>query len=152
MKTAIAIITAGAMSLGIVAPAAAFHLNPENTTFTGKGKTSATKNGISLPCKANFKGHVDQNGVGFVDSGSFKGQIGCSSVTLANLPWEADATGKKTVILRNVQFSTPIGDCGPGDLETKLVKGVIKFTADPLPGGCTVSGKITTSPTVSIVK
>ena len=49
------------MSFGIagVTPAAAYHLVPENTDFTGTGKTSATKNGSSLPCKANFTGKAD---------------------------------------------------------------------------------------------
>jgi hypothetical protein len=150
------ITLAAAVSLGIAAttPAAAFHLSPVSTSFTATGNTSATKNGVTLPCKAHFKGHTDANGVGFVDSGSFtdNGSIGCTAVTLQNLPWEGDATGKATVVIHNVTFSSPIGNCGPGDLTTKLKRGVISFTTAPLPPDCTVSGKLKTKPQLSVVK
>jgi hypothetical protein len=156
MIKSIALTAAGVLSLGIAAvtPAAAFHLTPEGTSFKATGKTSATKGGLTLPCKAHFQGHTDDNGVGFVDSGSFTddGAIGCTAVTLQNLPWETDATGKKTVVIHNVAFSTPIGDCGPGDITGKLKNGAIVFTAVPLPPDCTVSGKLKTNPQLSIVK
>ncbi|HEY4113601.1 MAG TPA: hypothetical protein VGM17_06010 [Rhizomicrobium sp.] len=155
MKTAIASIAAASLfSLGVLGttPAAAYHLTPENSKFKGKGHTSAVKNGISLACRAKFTGTVDKNGVGYVTGGTFTGQVGCSSVTLSNLPWPGTATGKKTVELDNVTFSTPIGDCGPGSITTKLVDGVIKFNAAPLAGGCMVSGKIHTDPVLAIVK
>jgi hypothetical protein len=151
MKTAIAITAAGLMSLGIVGPAAAYHLVPENTSFTGNGTTSATKNGVMLKCKAKFQGHVDSSGIGFVDSGSFTGQLGCTAVGLTNLPWKSVAKSATKVNIANVTFSSPIGDCGPGTVTTKVADGVIKFANAPLAGGCTVSGKITTSPALSIV-
>ena len=151
MKTAAIAITAGLMSFGIVGPAAAYHLSPENASFTGTGTTSATKNGITLKCKAKFQGHVDSNGVGWVDSGSFTGQLGCTSVGLGNLPWKSLARTATKANIYNVAFTSPIGNCGPGTVPTKLVDGIIKFANVPLSGGCTVSGKITTSPTLSIV-
>jgi hypothetical protein len=151
MKTAAIAITAGLMSFGIVGPAAAYHLSPENSSFTGSGSTSATKNGVTLKCKAKFKGHVDANGIGFVDSGSFTGQVGCTSVGLANLPWQSTAKSATKVAIANVAFTSPIGNCGPGTVNTKLVDGVISFKNVALAGGCTVSGKITTNPTLSIV-
>ena len=153
MKKAIAITAAGLMSFGTVCatPAAAYHLIPESTTFTGTGKTSATKNGITLPCTANFAGKTTAAGVGYISSGSFTGQVGCSSVGLGGLPWKSVAKSATKVVIYNVSFTSPIGNCGPGNIATKLTNGVIKFTNVPLAGGCTVSGSIKTTPTISIV-
>jgi hypothetical protein len=153
MKTAIAITIAGLMSFGIVGitPASAYHLIPENTSFTGSGNTSATKNGVTLACKAKFNGSIDGTGVGSVTSGSFTGQLGCTSVALSNLPWKATAKKATTGNIFNVTFTSPIGNCGPTTLPVKLKNGVISFTNVALAGGCTVSGKIKTTPTVSIV-
>lgn len=155
MKTAIAPIAVAALfSFGTLAatPAAALHLSPENSKFTGKGWTSATKNGISLKCKAKFSGDVDGSGNGEVTGGTFTGQVGCSSVTLSNLPWTGKVLNKKSLELDNVTFQSPIGNCGPGPVDVKLVDGVIKFNAVPLAGGCMVSGKLKTNPILSIVK
>jgi hypothetical protein len=153
MKIAIAII-ASLMSVGIVgiAPAATYHLSPENTSFTGSGTTSATKDGITLKCTAKFTGNVDGTGVGHITGGTFSGALGCSAVTLSNLPWTSPAVGKATVDIQNATFDSPIGDCGPGTVPVTLKKGVISFTNVQLAGSCTISGKITTTPTVSIVK
>ena len=152
MKTAIVIAAAGLMSFGMIDSAlAAYELNPESTNFTGTGTTSATKNGITLKCNASFTGSVDANGVGSITGGSFSGQLGCSSVGLSGLPWKALAISATKVKIFGVTFTSPIGNCGPGNLKTTLKAGVIKFTNQPLPGSCTVSGKITTSPTLSIV-
>ncbi len=153
MKIAIAIV-AGLMSFGIVGinPAAAYHLSPENSTFSGTGTTSATKSGITLKCTAKFTGNVNSTGVGFVTGGTFSGELGCSSVTLGNLPWTSDAVSATTVDIKNVTFNSPIGNCGPGTLPVTLKNGVISFTNKSLKGGCTVSGSITTSPKLSIVK
>jgi hypothetical protein len=154
MKSAIALTAAVITSAGLagITPAAAYHLNPQGN-FTGDGDTSATKNGVSLPCKAHFTGSITRTGVGYVKSGSFKdnGAVGCTSVKLTNLPWKSTAVSATRAKIFNVTFTSPIGNCGPGTLPTTLKNGVISFTAVPLPGGCTVSGKITTSPTISIV-
>jgi hypothetical protein len=154
MKTAIATIAASLFAFGIVAatPAAALHLSPENTNFTAKGKTSATKNGLTLACKAKFTGDVDNDGNGEVTGGTFSGQLGCSSVTLSNLPWAGKVINRKTLELDNVTFSTPIGDCGPDNIDVKLVDGTIKMNAIPMTGGCMISGKLHTDPTLASVK
>jgi hypothetical protein len=153
MKTAIAIV-AGLVSFGIVGitPAAAYHLIPENKSFTGTGTTSATKSGITLKCTAKFTGSVNGTGVGSVTGGSFSGELGCSAVTLGNLPWPAVATGATAGKISNVTFNSPIGNCGPGTLPVTLKNGVISFTNKSLAGGCTVSGSITTTPKISIAK
>ena len=153
MKKAIAITAAGLMSLGIVGttPALAYHLIPESATFDGTGKTSATKSGVTLPCTADLQGSVDSKGRGSVTGGSFSGQVGCSSVGLLGTPWKALAKTATTAVISNVEFSSPIGNCGPGNLKVKVKNGKITFKNAPLPGGCTISGTIKTSPTLSIV-
>lgn len=150
MKIIIAMIAG--LSFGVVgiSPAFAWHLIPENTKFTGKGNTSATKSGITLKCTADFGGDVDGTGTGYVNSGSFTGELGCSSVTLKNLPWKSVAVGKSAVHIENVTFDSPIGNCGPGTIAVKLASGIISFSNVQLPGNCTISGRITTSPKLSI--
>src|ERR1700761_3273463 len=142
MKSAIAIAAAALVTFGAAAPASAYNLTPENSSFTGNGKTSATKSGVTLPCKANLAGSIDGSGVGSVTSGHFKGQLGCSSVTLTGLPWTATATGATKGVIHNVGFSSPIGRCGPSDLPIKIKDGVIKFSNVTLAGDCPISGKI----------
>src|SRR5690348_6626270 len=96
MKPAILLTAACLVSSGIfgITPAAAYHFSPPGN-FTGTGNTSATKNGISLPCHAKFTGKVTNSGVGYVTGGSFtdNGKVGCTSVKLINLPWKALAKG-----------------------------------------------------------
>lgn len=153
MKSAILFAATALLSFAGAASAATYHLTPLSTSFTGTGNTSATKNGITLPCKAKFNGNVDAGGVGHITSGSFSGQLGCESVSLGNLPWTANATSKKNAVIHNVVFNSPIGACGPGDLPVKVsAKGVIAFTNVPLAGGCTVTGKIKTKPALGIAK
>jgi hypothetical protein len=156
MKTAIALTAAGLISLGIVGttPAAAYHLIPEGQSFVGDGTTSATKNGITLPCKAHFTGKVTANGVGYVTGGSFtdNGGTGCKQVKLVNLPYKSRVRSATKVVILNAKFNGPLTlDCGPSNVPTTLKNGVITFTAVPMAGGCSVSGKITTTPTLSIV-
>ncbi|MBV8800499.1 MAG: hypothetical protein JOY77_10095 [Alphaproteobacteria bacterium] len=152
MKTTI-VIAAGLVSLGIVGatPAAAFHLSPPGD-FSADGTTSATKNGITLPCKAHFDGTVNADGVGAVTGGQFtdNGAQGCTLVSLQNLPWEVDATGKKNVLIKNVTFSTPIGSCGPGDVVGKIKNGHLTLVNVSLPPDCQVSADVITTPTVKI--
>jgi hypothetical protein len=150
MKTAIAIIAGLVIGTAGVTPAFAWHLIPESTDFTGKGNTSATKSGVTLKCTASFTGYTDSSGLGYITGGSFTGEIGCSSVTLKNLPWKSEAVSKYGVDIQDVTFDSPIGNCGPSTLATKLVRGVVTFTNAQLAGGCTVSGKVTTSPKLSI--
>jgi hypothetical protein len=156
MKTAIALTAASLVSIGIAgatAPAAAYHLSPSGS-FVGDGDTSATKNGITLPCHAHFTGKVTSNGVGYVTGGSFtdNGKTGCKQVKLVNLPYKSRVKSSTKVIILNAKFNGPLTlDCGPSNVPTTLKNGIITFTAVPMAGGCSVSGKITTSPTLSIV-
>jgi hypothetical protein len=154
MKTLIAIATVSILSVGSAAitPAAAFHLSPPGD-FTADGQTSATKSGLTLPCNAHFTGTVDSKGLGQVTGGSFtdNGSVGCTAVTLQNLPWKAKAVSATKAKLYNVTFSTPLGDCGPGNVPVKVKNGVLKFTTVALAGGCTISGKLKTSPKLAIV-
>ena len=150
MKPAIALIAVLSFGIAGIGPAAAWHLIPEGTNFTGKGTTSATKSGITLKCSASFTGDTDSSGIGYITGGSFSGEIGCSSVTLGNLPWKSVAVGRYVVHIENVTFNSPIGDCGPSTIAVKLRNGVISFSNVQVSGGCTISGRITTSPKLSI--
>lgn len=150
MKTAASIIAGLAFGIAGISPAFAWHLLPEGTDFTGKGNTSATKSGITLKCTASFTGDTNSSGIGYITGGSFTGELGCSSVTLKNLPWKSDAVNATTVDIQDVTFDSPIGDCGPSTLATKLKGGIVTFTNAQLKGSCTVSGKVTTSPKLSI--
>jgi len=150
MKASIAIIAGLLFGIAGISPAFAWHLTPENKDFTGKGNTSATKSGITLKCTANFEGNVDSTGTGYVTGGSFSGELGCSGVTLGNLPWKSVAVNRNTVHIENVTFQSIIGDCGPSTIAVKLANGVISFTNVQLSGSCTASGKITTSPKLAI--
>lgn len=150
-KTLIAAIAGLSFGIAGISPALAWHLIPENQSFTGKGNTSATKSGITLKCTANFTGDVDGTGTGYVTGGSFSGQLGCSGVGLANLPWKSVAVSATSVHIENVTFTSIIGNCGPGVIAASLRSGVISFTNAQLKGNCKISGKITTSPKLSIV-
>ena len=153
MKKTIAFLAAGVMSFGIVnsAYATSYEFRPLSTNFTGTGTTSATKNGVTLKCNATFQGNVNASGVGSITSGTFTGALGCSSVGLQGLPWKAAAVSKTGAIIYKVTFTSPIGNCGPGNLKTTLKNGVVTFSNRSLPGGCTVSGNVKTSPKLSIV-
>src|SRR5436305_941022 len=142
MKTTIAIAAAAIMcgATAVATPAAAFHLSPTGD-FTADGHTSAKKSGVSLPCIAHFTGTIDSAGVGHVTGGSFtdNGSIGCTAVTLQNLPWDTTAIDKKDVKLAGVTFNSPLGQCGPTDIVATVRRGTLKFAAVPMKGGCRVS-------------
>ena len=157
MKIAIVIAAAGLTAFTMAAtPAAAWKITPSGD-FTADGTTSATKNGVTLPCKAHFTGTVNAHGIAHITSGEFTDNGGppgaCGAVQLANLPWKTAARTAKAAKIYNVQFTTPIGSCGPGAMPVRVRSGgVIVFTAVPLAGGCTVSGNLTTTPQLSIVE
>jgi hypothetical protein len=155
MKIAIVVATAGLASLSLVgaAGAAGYKLSPPSTKFTGTGPTSATTtSGVSLSCTAKFAGSTNKAGVGKISSGSFTGELGCSAVTLGNLPWKAEALTATTGEILNVEFDSPIGNCGPGTVPATISgAGVISFNTSALKGCSSVSGTIQTTPKVTIV-
>jgi hypothetical protein len=155
MKIAVA-FTAIGLAISALAgsvDAAGYKLSPASTKFTGTGPTSATTSGgVKLACTAKFAGSTTAAGVGKITSGSFTGPLGCTSVTLGNLPWKAQALTAKTGEILNVEFDTPIGNCGPGTLPASINgTGVISFNSTNLKGCSSVSGTIATTPHVTIV-
>jgi len=113
MKSAIAFVAIGWRPWASPDPRAPSNSVLRATKFTGTGPTSATKSGITLSCTGKFKGSTTKTGVGKIAAGSFSGAIGCTSVTLGNLPWTAKALTATTGQILNVQFNSPIGNCGP---------------------------------------
>jgi hypothetical protein len=148
MNKITAITAVGLVSLAGVAHA--FEFSPEGKTFVATGPTSATLNGITLACTGTIHGKTTKTGIGKVTSGSFTGAAGCSATGLSGLPWTMKATGASTATVFGVTFTSPIGNCGPANLNVNLSGGVVSFTNQPI-GSCTGSGTLTTTPTLSIV-
>ena len=158
MKPVIAIAAAGLMSAAVAAtPAAAYHLSPSGN-FTAEGTTTATAaaGGITLPCNAQFTGSVNSKGIGSITGGTFTTSTGlpgaCEQITLTGLPWKSVAKSAKKVVIQNAAFTGPLGiSCGPSNVPVTLRHGVIKFTAVPMAGGCSIDGNLTVAPKLKIV-
>jgi hypothetical protein len=156
MKVAVAAAIVAAFSIGVAAtPAAARHLSPSGS-FTADGKVTNTKNGVTgAPCTAHFTGTVDGAGIGHFTGGSFEGTADsdCDKLMPANLPWKMVAATRRKAKVLNVTIEA-LGAmyCGPGTVPVTLKNGVISFTAVPLAGKCSISGHLTTSPSLAIVR
>ena len=152
MKSMIALVAVGLMSFGVAngATAAGFKFSPASTKFTGTGPTSATLNGTTLSCTGTLKGQTNKAGVGKVTGGSFTGMFGCSSVTFTGVPWKMTATSATTATIVGVDFTTPLGSCGPGNLVVQLTGGVFSYNG-PFDQCSNISLSLKTTPTISIV-
>jgi hypothetical protein len=152
MKSAITLLAVGLVSLGAASGVAAkgFKLSPASTKFVGTGPTSATLNGLTLACTGTLKGQTSATGVGKVTGGSFKGATGCTSVTFSGTPWKMTATTASTATTVGVDFSTPIGSCGPANLVIGLSGGVFSYNG-AFDQCSNIKLTLTTVPTVSIV-
>ncbi len=152
MKLFTVIAAVGLVSAGLAdgANAAGFKFSPPSTKFTATGPTSATLNGVTLPCTGTLKGSTTATGVGKVTGGSFTGQIGCSSVTFTGVPWKMTATTATTATIFGVDFSTPLGSCGPANLVVQLTGGVFTYNG-PFDQCSNITLSLTTKPTLSIV-
>ncbi len=152
MKTIIAIAAVGLASSGFAtgAGAAGFKFSPASTAFTGTGPTSATLNGTTLACTAKLKGATNKAGVGKVTGGSFTGEFGCSSVTFSGTPWKMTATTATTATIYGVDFSTPLGSCGPANLVVTLKSGTFTYNG-PFDQCSNIQLTLKTTPTLSIV-
>lgn len=152
MKSIIALAAVGLMSFGLAngANAAGFKFSPASTKFVGKGPTSATLNGVTLACTGTLKGSTNAQGVGKVTGGSFTGALGCSSVTFTGTPWKMTATTATTATIVGVDFTTPLGSCGPANLVVTLTGGVFSYNG-AFDQCSNIQLSLKTTPTVSIV-
>ena len=152
MKVFTVLTAVGLVSLSLAngANAAGFKFSPASTKFSATGPTSATLGGVTLPCTGTLKGTTNKAGVGKVTGGSFNGQIGCSSVTFAGVPWKMTATTATTATIVGVDFSTPLGSCGPANLVVQLTGGVFSYNG-PFDQCSNITLSLKTTPTLSIV-
>ena len=152
MKSIIALAAVGLMSFGLAngANAAGFKFSPASTKFVGKGPTSATLNGVTLACTGTLKGSTNAQGVGKVTGGSFTGAFVCSSVTFTGVPWKMTATTATTATIVGVDFTTPLGSCGPANLVVNLSGGVFTYNG-PFDQCSNIQLSLKTTPTLSIV-
>ena len=152
MKLFTVIAAVGLVSFGLAnsASAAGFKFSPANTKFTGTGPTSATLGGVTLACTGTLKGSTNKAGVGKVTGGSFTGAFGCSSVTFTGVPWKMTATSATTATIVGVDFTTPLGSCGPGNLVVQLTGGVFSYNG-PFDQCSNITLSLKTTPTLSIV-
>jgi hypothetical protein len=150
MKSILALAAVGVAALGFAGSASAFKLSPASTKFTGTGPTSATLNGITLACHAILRGATNALGVGHVTGGSFSGAVGCTAVKFTGTPWLAKATTATTGTVYNIDFSSPLGACGPANMVDSLSGGVISYNG-PFDQCSNVTLALTTKPTLSIV-
>jgi hypothetical protein len=154
MSKLITILATGLLSLGLAPAVSAWQFSPAGS-FTADGKVSMIKNGSRRPaCAAHFSITVDDSGIGHFVGGSFTDikSKGCNQLVPANLPWKAVAKNAKTAKVMGVTIDVfGVVYCGPSTVPVTLKSGVIGFAAVPMAGGCTVSGHLTTSPTLSIV-
>jgi hypothetical protein len=152
MKSAIALLAVGLVSFGFASSASAvtYKFSPASTKFVGKGPTSATLNGLTLACTGTLRGSTTATGVGHVTGGSFTGALGCSSVKFTGTPWLMKATTATTATITGVDFTTPLGTCGPANLVVNLSGGT--FTYNGAFDQCSnIQLTLKTTPTLSIV-
>lgn len=131
---------------------AAHSFSPKSTSFTGKGKVTVSK-GVTHPtCDAHLTGDTDAAGNATVSSLTFSGSTFCSS-EMANSPLGLTAEAKRRALLHSIFLSTPVGNCGPGDVAI-YVNSFGKFTlaTTHLNPDCYVNGHLNTTPPITIVK
>jgi hypothetical protein len=162
MKTVTA-ITAVALA-GVASQAVAFTIAPAPTKhWTATGTATSTIGGTASSCTLNLAGKVTATGIGHVTSGNTTGAGLCPGNSLQNLPWTVKATGATTILTTKVTFANPGGggippiSCGPNNIHGTLTGGNIAYNnakvtcsvgGAPAPG--TISGSLTTTPTLSI--
>ncbi|MDR3507317.1 MAG: hypothetical protein P4L64_05390 [Caulobacteraceae bacterium] len=156
MKVLATLCAAGLLALTAQAVAAAT-LSPINTCFTGAGDTSFSKRGIAIGCHGRFTGDIDSTGIGHIVTVSFTpGSALCGVINTKNLPWNTTAStaisgGGGTASIAGVAVNTAFGNCGPSTVPISIDKGgQITISKATLPGGCTVTATIQTTPPISV--
>lgn len=158
---------AAVATLALAAQASAASFTPPSTSFTGIGATNMIKGLGPFPCAAKFTGHTDAapppggTSYAWIDSAAFTGSVFCTSVTAASLPWRARVTSgpatagtPATAVIEQVKFNSPVGPCGPADLNVTIdVAGNIAFHQTLNPGACEVwtTTPIATTPAVGVI-
>ena len=146
-----ALSVAGIALAGGAAFAAAYTLSPRDTAFVVSGPADVTKGSIKLNCAATIKGAIDKAGDGRITAASFKGGL-CGSIKPTGLPWPIKVTGPSAGVIRGVAVKASLlGGGGPADIPVTLGKaGEITLTPTPLKPDCSIKGRLTTTPAISV--
>lgn len=155
MKT-LSRISAAALAMAFTAaPAMAqkFDPRPSTTTFSG---TLTLSQSITLDCVATVGLTIDAAGQGTVTSRSFApGAPQCGSVIVPFGTWDIDPGPTVNQVTVTAGSSSILGQCSgtvvvPYDNATgEIVFAGTSFPGTPVP--CTVTGRLTSSPKVTIV-
>jgi hypothetical protein len=131
----------------------ALSLSPAPTSFFANGTVVLASKQSKIQCDISFKGQVNKQGVGKINTLFFSGDKGlCDATTADGLPWTVRASGPTLGKIIGFAFSgTFLGACG---------SGTVPFTDNPsgmwaisgtLPSGCSVNGVVNTTPAIVIV-
>ena len=154
MKSIIAIVTVGALSMGLATQAnAAWKLSPSGN-FSATGATVLSGPAGTLNCTSTFSGKVSATGAGLVTHFSAVGDPGCSSL-VATLPWPTTAVSATQIKFHNVTVGIPgFFTCGTSPAPTPGwddASGLFGFNTS-LANRCTTSGSVQSTPHILIVR
>jgi hypothetical protein len=131
-------------------PAAAFHFIPVNTAFTASGTVGFAQGTVEYTCTLDAEGKTGAHGKVKITKVTLTGNDSCSATQAGHLPWKIKATGPSAAKIKNLQFTGPVGKCGPGPGAIQ-VDGAGNWTIDIiLPPACIVAGAVATSPPITI--
>lgn len=153
MKAYKTICLAALATFGLSTAAAAQTVTPVSTNFTASGPTSLTSGGTRLNCTSTFRGTTSADGrTASITSASLAG-FGCGLVSATNLPWTVTAQSTTAITVSGVAVNVPFATCGPSNLSAAYnnATGQMTFANAPLAPNCSVTGTLTTSPTLTIV-
>lgn len=141
------------------APAFAVTVTPAGP-ISLSGATALTKSGNAIGCQARLVGTISGTGEVSISSAVFTGANLCSLVTATNLPWTGHVTNASNLTLNNVGVDVAIpvigGQCESTAINatiaqnTKQKETTIGLSNQPLSGGCSVSGTLTTTPVINV--
>lgn len=145
-----------ALSIAACASAFAVTVSPAGP-INLSGATTLTHSGNTVGCTANLVGQITSTGAIQITAASFRGAALCSGITARNLPWTGQVLSTTNLSLNNVAVGTPLGACGPSSVSASITETpppqpttIIGLSNQPLSGGCSVSGSLTTTPYLSV--
>lgn len=133
--------------------AAAATLSPVDQKFHMLGFVSVSAPQLGLTCNVRIEGRVDANGLARVSYANIKSANGCMKVSFSGLPWKFSATGTGTGKIGKVIIDGPLTACGPRTVPVEISgAGEISFNNVTMPGKCSISGSLQSTPAISTVQ
>ena len=127
--------------------------SPKSAAFTAMGSFGLTQNGVTDSCAAHLRGSTDPKGHAKLTAARFTGSTACAAIQRWGMPWRGKPDSSDTAVISGVSLSGPTGLCGPGSVLVAVNDSGTWTIAgnDVLPGGCTVTGTLQTTPAITIV-